>query len=220
MPEPTPRYFTDPDYHKDLFHVFSDKTSARTLNGAIFDRLPALAGNRLLVRQHLDEYGHDQDSYHGFKAPHSSQGTFQVLYLYDFDQGRCKALRQLSPPERRALEERLKELNPDARVTVASRMFYASVEDEDDMEKDPSPEWEAHVRELWEVDQARQRGEATFPTLEFDDAPKGRDDDARMLFTRSMVCLPRVREGEALALTTSAVVELPSPEADGYVHCF
>ncbi|KAL6870423.1 hypothetical protein J3F83DRAFT_736281 [Trichoderma novae-zelandiae] len=218
-PEPTPRYFSDPEYHKDLFHVFSEKTSARTLNGAIFDRLPALAGNRLLVRQHLEEYDHDEDCYHGFKAPHSSFGTFQVLYLYDFDQDRCKALRRLSPPERPALEARLKELNPDARVTVVSRMFYASIEDEDDMEKGPSPEWKAHVRELWEIEQARKRGEAKFPTLEFDDPPKGHDD-ARMLFTRSMVCLPKVRDGEAFALTTSAMVELPSPEADGYVHCF
>ncbi|PTB62302.1 hypothetical protein BBK36DRAFT_1129517 [Trichoderma citrinoviride] len=221
-PEPTPRYFSDPDYHKDLFHVFSNKSSARTLNGAtISDRLPALAGNRLLVRQHLEEYDHDADSYHGFKAPHSSFGTFQVLYLYDLDQDRCKALRQLSPTERQALEARLKELNPDARAAVVSRMFYASIEDEDDMERDASPEWEAHVRELWEVQQARQRGEATFPTLEFDDAPGGHDDDdARILFTRSMVCLPSVRDGEALALTTSAIVELPTPAADGYVHCF
>ncbi|OTA03887.1 hypothetical protein A9Z42_0044200 [Trichoderma parareesei] len=218
--EPTPRYFTDPDYHKDLFHVFSDKTSARTLNGAIFDRLPAVAGNRLLVRQHVEEYDHDAGSYHGFKASHSSFGTFQVLYLYDFDQDRCRALSQLSPPERQALEARLKELNPDARVTVTSRMFYASIEDEDDMERDPSPEWKAHVRELWEVEQARQRGEAKFPALEFDEPPKGRDDDARMMFTRSMVCLPRVRDGEALALTASAVVELPTPTADGSVHCF
>lgn len=221
--EPTPRYFTDPDYHKDLFHVFSDKTRARTLNGAIFDRLPALAKNRLLVRQHVEESDHDARSYHGFKASHSSFGTFQVLYLYDFDQDRCRALRQLSPPERQALEARLKELNPDARVTVTSRMFYASIEDEDDMERDPSPEWKAHVRELWEVEQARQRGEARFPALEFDEPPKGCDDDARLVFTRSMVCLPRVRDGEGLALTASAVVELPTPTADGSVQlvvCF
>lgn len=161
---------------------------------------------------------HDEGRYHGFKAAHSSFGTFQVLYLYDFDQDRCRALRQLPPPERRTLEAQLRELNPDARVTVTSRMFYASIEDEDDMEKDPSPEWEAHVRELWEVGQARQRGEAKFPALEFDEPPKGHDDDARMLFTRSMVCLPRVRDGEALALTASAIVELPTPMADGYVH--
>ncbi|KAL7805778.1 hypothetical protein V8C44DRAFT_360821 [Trichoderma aethiopicum] len=218
VPEPTPGYFIDPDYHKDLFHVFSDKTSARTLNGAIFDRLPALAGNRLLVRQHLEEYDHDEGSYHSFKAPHSSFGTFQVLYLYDFDQDRCRALRQLPAPERRALEARLRELNPDARVTVTSRMFYASIEDEDDMEKDPSPEWEAHVRELWEVGQARQRGEAKFPALEFDEPPRGHDNDARMMFTRSMVCLPRVRDGEALALTASAIVELPTPMADGRAY--
>ncbi|UKZ49740.1 hypothetical protein TrVGV298_003990 [Trichoderma virens] len=218
--QPTPWYFTDRDLFKDFFHVFSDKVNARTLTGSIFDRLPSLVGNRLLVREDIEEYEHDEDNYHGYKASHSSFGTFQVLYLYDFDQGRCKALRQLSPQsERQDLETRLKERNPDANVTVTSRMFYTSIEEEDDREKDTSPEWEAHIRERWEIRWAREKGEAKFPTLEFDDPPEGRDDP-RMLFTRSMICLPKIRDGEALAMTTSAIIELPAPNADGYVHYF
>lgn len=199
--------------------MFSDKVNARTLTGSIFDRLPSLVGNKLLVREHVEEYEHDEDNYHGYRAPHSPW-TFQVLYLYDFDQGRCKALRQLSPhPERQDLEARLKERNPDARVTVMARMYYTSIEEEDDRESDQSPEWKAHMRELFEIEQARQQGEAKFPTLEFDDPPTGHDNP-RMLFTRSMICLPKIRDGEALAMTTSAIVELPTHEADGYVHYF
>ncbi|KAL7797343.1 hypothetical protein V8C37DRAFT_370772 [Trichoderma ceciliae] len=217
---PSPWYFTDPDHHKDLFHIFSDKANARTLKGSICDRLPSLVGNKLLVLEHIEEYDHDKDKYHAFKIPHSALGTFQVLYLHDFDQGRCKTLRRLSPhPERQDLEARLKERNPDARVTVVSRMFYTSIEDVDDTEKDTSPEWKTHIRELWEIEQAREKGEAEFPVLEFDDPPEGRDDP-RLLFTRSMICLPKIRDGEAFALTTSAILELPLYNADGYVHYF
>ncbi|KAL7951490.1 hypothetical protein V8C42DRAFT_304225 [Trichoderma barbatum] len=218
--EPSPRYFTDPEYYKDLFHTFACKFNARTLTGEIFDRLPSLAGNKLLVRESLEEYIHDEDYYHAYKAPYTSVGSFQVLYLYDFDQGRCKALRQLSPgPERQDLETRLKERNPEARVTVMARMYYTSIEDEDDREKDTSPEWKAHLRELFEIQQAREQGEAEWPTLEFDDPPEGHDDP-RLLFTRSMVCLPKIRDGASFAMTTSAIIELPSRKGDGYVHYF
>jgi hypothetical protein len=98
-------------------------------------------------------------------------------------------------------------------------MFYTSIEDDFDMEKDASPEWKAHFRKLWETEQARDKGEAEFPVLEFDDPPEGQEDP-RILFTRSMVCVPKKKDGEAVALTTSAIVELPSYNADGYVHYF
>ncbi|KAL6815837.1 hypothetical protein GGI42DRAFT_117858 [Trichoderma sp. SZMC 28013] len=218
--QPTPGYFMDKDLFKDLFHVFSDKVNARTLYGGLFDRLPSLVGNKLLVQEHIEEYEHDEDNYHGYHAPHFSVGTFQVLYLYDFDQGRCKALRQLSPgSERQDLETRLKERNPKASVVVMSRMFYTSIEEEEDMEKDTPEEWKAHMKEVWETKWAREKGEAKFPTLEFDDPPEG-CDDPRMLYTRSMVCLPKIRDGEAVAMTTSAIIELPTAKADGYVHYF
>lgn len=216
---PSPGYFVDPDYHKDLFHVFSDKTDARTLPGSIHDGLASIEGNRLLVREYIDDYEHEQDQYRAFKTPNSAFGTFQVLYLYDFDQDRCKALRQLSSPEREALEARLKELNPEARVTVVSRMFYTSIEEEEDTEKDESPEWKARVRKVWETQWAREKGEAEFPVLEYDDPPEGQDNP-RMLFTRTMICLPKMKTGEMLALTTSAIVELPLRDANGYVHYF
>ncbi|KAL6804276.1 hypothetical protein J3E68DRAFT_446723 [Trichoderma sp. SZMC 28012] len=218
--QPTPGYFMDKNLFKDLFHVFSDKVNARTLYGELFDRLPSLVGNKLLVREHIEEYEHDEDNYRGYHAPHTSFGTFQVLYLYDFDQDRCKALRQLSPgSERQDLETRLKERNPDASVVVMSRMFYTSIEEEEDTEKDTSPEWKAHMRKIWETKWAREKGEAKFPTLEFDDPPEG-CDDPRMLYTRSMICLPKIRDGEAFAMTTSAIIELPTSKADGYVHYF
>ncbi|KAM0250713.1 hypothetical protein ACHAQJ_008507 [Trichoderma viride] len=216
---PTPGYFINPNLFKDLFHVFSDKFSARTLKGSLYDRFSSLAGNKLLVRELIEEYGHDQEKWRGFTAK-GFLGTFQILYLYDFDQDRCKALRQLSPgPERDNLEARLKERNPDARVTVVSRMYYTSIEDDFDMEKDASPEWEAHVRKLWEIQQEREEGDGEFPVLEYDDPPEGQDDP-RMLFTRSMICLPKMRDGEKIALTTSAIVEFPTYNADGYIFYF
>ncbi|RFU73131.1 hypothetical protein TARUN_9131 [Trichoderma arundinaceum] len=214
---PSPGYFIDPDYHKDLFHVFSDKDDARTLYGSINDSLPSLAGNKLLVKEWIGDYDHEEDQYHSFDR---SMGWFRVLYLYDFDQARCKALRQLSPhSERQDLETRLKEQNPEARVTVVSRMFYASIEEEDDSEKTTSPEWKAHVRERWETQRARETGEAKFPVLEFDDPPEDQDNP-RLLFTRSMICLPKIRDGARFALTTSAIIELPSEEEDGYLNYF
>ncbi|KAH8130900.1 hypothetical protein FP744_10004255 [Trichoderma asperellum] len=215
---PTPGYFMDPNLFKDLFHVFTDKFSARTLKGTLNEGLSSLVSNKLLVEEEL-EYGHDEEKFRGYHNARSF-GEFRILYLYDFDQERCKKLRQLSPNSERAdLETSLKEQNPDARVTVVSRMFYASIEDDIDKEEDTSPEWEEHFRQLWVTGQARGKGEAEFPVLEFDDPPEGQNNP-RMLFTRSMLCLPKIREGEALALTTSAIVELPTNEADGYVHYF
>ncbi|KAL7928782.1 hypothetical protein V8C35DRAFT_317297 [Trichoderma chlorosporum] len=219
--EPTPGYFIDPDYHKDLFHVFYKKpNNARTIYGGVFDRLSSLVGNKLLVREDIDEHEHDEDNYCAYNGTYSSPGTFQVLYLYDFDQSRCKALRQLSPDvERQHLEARLKERNPKANVTVTSRRFWAGIEEESDEEEDTSPEWKAHIKNLWETRWARERGEAKFPTLEFDDPLKAHDD-GRILFTRSMLCLPKIRDGEQLAMTTSAIIEIPTLNADGYVHYF
>lgn len=132
------------------------------------------------------EYGHDVEKYHCFPNARLAD-EFKILYLYDFDQNRCKNLRELSPHSKRAdLEARLKERNPDARVTVVSRMFYTSIEDEDDREEDTSPEWKEHFKQLWATGEARGKGEAEFPVLEFDDPPKG-ENSPRMLFTRSMV---------------------------------
>ncbi|PNP56626.1 hypothetical protein THARTR1_03322 [Trichoderma harzianum] len=62
--QPTPGYFMDKDLFKDLFHVFFDKVNARTLYGGLFDRLPSLVGNKLLVQEHIEEYEHDEDNYH------------------------------------------------------------------------------------------------------------------------------------------------------------
>lgn len=208
----------DPNLFKDLFHDFMDKSSARTLKGVLSESLSSLAGNKLLVQEDL-EYEHDEEKFRGFHKANSF-GEFKILYLYDFDQNRCKNLRQLSPSSERAdLEARLKEHNSDARVTVVSRMFYTSIEDDFDKEEDDSPEWKEHFRQLWVTGQARGKGEAEFPVLEFDDPPEGQNNP-RMLFTKSMVCLPKIREGEMFALTTSAIVELPTHEADGYVHFF
>ncbi|KAM0452095.1 hypothetical protein ACHAPV_009612 [Trichoderma viride] len=215
---PTPGYFIDPDLFKDLFHVFMDKLSARTLPGVLYERLSSLAGNKLLVRDGL-EHEHDEEQYSGFHNAHSF-GEFRILYLYDFDQNRCKKLRQLSPdPERADLAARLKERNPDARVTVVSRMFYMGIEEAMDTEEDTSPEWAEHVHQLWVTNEARGKGEAEFPVLEFDDPPKDHKSP-RMLYTRTMLCLPKIREGQEFALTTSAIIELPTHEADGYVHYF
>ncbi|PNP56627.1 hypothetical protein THARTR1_03323 [Trichoderma harzianum] len=100
-----------------------------------------------------------------------------------------------------------------------SRMFYTSIGEEEDTEKDTSTEWKAHMRQVWETKWAREKGEAKVPTLEFDDPPEG-CDDPRMLYTRSMICLPKIRDGEAVAMTTSAIIELPTAKADGYVHYF
>lgn len=195
-----------------------DKFSARTLGGGLYERLSSLAGNKLLVQDDL-EYEHDEEQFHGF---HNDRrfGEFHILYLYDFDQNRCNKLRQLSPDSERAgLEARLKERNPDARVTVVSRMFCTSIEGDMDEEDDTSPEWKEHFRQLWVTNEARGKGEAEFPVLEFDDPPKG-SNTPRMLYTRSMLCLSKIREGQELALTTSAIIELPTHEADGYVHYF
>ncbi|KAL7918977.1 hypothetical protein ACQKWADRAFT_323327 [Trichoderma austrokoningii] len=215
--EPTPGYFIDPNLYKDLYHVFWDKFSARTLPGVLYESFSSQVGNKLLVKEEL-EYEHEEEQYSGFNS--QPFGQFQILYLYDFDQGRCKKLRQLSPDSERAdLSARLKKRNPDARVTVMSRMFYQSIEDPRDMEVDTPPEWAEYIRQLWVTNEARGKGEAEFPVLEFDDPPEGHDSP-RMLYTRTMLCLPEIREGQQFALTTSAIVELPTHEADGYVHYF
>ncbi|PON30345.1 hypothetical protein TGAM01_v200785 [Trichoderma gamsii] len=215
---PTPGYFIDPDLFKDLWHVFMDKFSARTLPGVLYESLASLAGNKLLAREDL-EHEHDEEQYSGFHNARSF-GEFQILYLYDFDQNRCNKLRQLSPDSERAdLAARLKGRNPDARVTVVSRMSYMGIEEAMDMEEDTSPEWAEHVHQLWVTNEARGKGEAEFPVLEFDDPPKDHKSP-RMLYTRTMLCLPEIREGQEFALTTSAIIELPTHEADGYVHYF
>jgi hypothetical protein len=208
----------DPDLFKDLWHVFMDKFSARTLPGVLYERLASLAGNKLLAQEDLEDE-HDDEQYSGFYNDRSF-GQFQILYLYDFDQNRCNKLRQLPPDsERTDLAARLKERNPDARVTVVSRMSYMGIEEAMDTEQDTSPEWAEHVHQLWVTNEARGKGEAEFPVLEFDDPPKDHKSP-RMLYTRTMLCLPKIREGQEFALTTSAIVELPTHEADGYVHYF
>lgn len=195
-----------------------DKFSARTLPGVLYERLSSQAGNKLLVREDL-EYEHDENQYSGFHDARSF-GEFKILYLYDFDQNRCNKLRQLSPDSERAdLAARLKEQNPRARVTVVSRMFYQGIEEADDSEENTSPEWAEHVRQIWVTNEARGKGEAEFPVLEFDDPPKD-NKSPRMLYTRTMLCLPSIRESQQFALTTSAIIELPTDKADGYVHYF
>lgn len=82
------------------------------------------------------------------------------------------------------------------------------------------PGWAAYEKELWKVQRARETGEAKFPLLEFDDAPEGQNQNRQILFTRSMICLPRIKEDRKIALTSSAIVYLPKGNADGYAFYF
>ncbi|KAL6892026.1 hypothetical protein GGI43DRAFT_425012 [Trichoderma evansii] len=188
-PIPTPGYCVDPE------------------EGAPCDELPSLVENRLLVRRRFGIWGYDEQQYHVFA---SRLGSFEVLYLYDFDQSRCNTLRQLTLPELQQLEARLRQQNADARVTVVSR-------------KISFPDWEAYGEKRWRVQRACEMWQAKFPLLEFDDAPEGQNQDHQLLFTRSMICLPLIREDEdrrKLALTSSAIVCLPTGDADRYAFYF
>jgi hypothetical protein len=182
--------------------------------------LPSLVDNRLLVRETFDEYDHKKQQYHAFV---SAGSRFEVLYLYDFDQNRCNSLRQLTLPERQQLEARLKQQNPDARVTIVSRRyFYCGTEDPEGWyyEQIQFPGWAAYNEKLEEVQRAREMGHAEFPLLEFDDAPEGQNQDNQMLFTRSMICVPQMKEDRGVALTPTAIVYLPEGNSDGYAFCF
>lgn len=213
-PVPTPSTCVEPDYYDGLFREISDQDDFRILSGSPCDVLPSLIENRLLIRQRYDSFSHDKQQYH---VVASHQEKFDVLYLYDFDQNRCNSLRHLTLPERQLLETRLKRQNIEARVRVVSRRYCVSEDEEDYYYKRIQfPGWMEYDQKLYEIQTAREKGEAEFPLLEFDEAPKGQNQDVHILFTRSMICLLPMREfGGKVALTPSAIVYLPEGGKDG-----
>lgn len=212
-PVPTPSSYVEPDYYEGLFRDFSDQDDFRILSGSPCDALPSLVENRLLIRERYDEYSHDKQQYH---VVASNRYSFDVLYLYDFDQNRCNSLRHLTLPERQQLETQLKQQNADARVRVVSRRYCVTEDGEEYYYKQIQfPGWREHEQKLEDVQSARGKGEAEFPLLEFDEAPKGQNQDAQILFIRSMICLPPMREDAKVALTPSAIVYLPERGEDG-----
>jgi hypothetical protein len=98
-------------------------------------------------------------------------------------------------------------------------MYYTGIEEEGTTEEGDQGVWNELDQKLWNIHDARAKGEAEFPVLEFDDPPEGQTKP-RMLYTRTMLCLPKIRAGEEIAMTTSAIIELPTNKADGYVHFF
>jgi hypothetical protein len=82
-----------------------------------------------------------------------------------------------------------------------SRMYYTGIEEEGTTEEGDQGVWNELDQKLWNIHDARAKGEAEFPVLEFDDPPE-------------------IRAGEEIAMTTSAIIELPTNKADGYVHFF
>lgn len=219
---PTPKSCVEPDYYDGLFHEISDQDDFRTLSGAPCDGLPSLVENRLLIQQNYCSTTYDKQQYH---VVSSDRYSFDVFYLYDFDQNRCNSLRHLTLTERQQLETRLKEQNADARVRVVSRRYCVMDDGEEYYyEQIQFPGWREYDRKLYEIQTAREKGEAEIPLLEFDEAPRGQNQDVHILFLRSMICLPPMREYDSkVALTPSAIVYLPEGGEggkDGYAFYF
>lgn len=161
------------------------------------------------------------------KAPHDHLYATAV-YLYDFDQNRCHELCSLTLHERKKLETQLKDNNADAEVRVVSRNFTAGIEEEEDREFAPGyppKEWNDHLMELHHLEEARKKGLVETHLLEFDEPPAKKNGNARILYTRSAIWFPpdtvfRTIDKENLALTTSAIVNVPTPGGDGHIFYF
>lgn len=200
---------------------------SRTIEGTISKSLPSISDNRLLVALRIE----DNEAYDKFaiKAPHEPYPT--IIFLYDFDETRCKDLCNLSPVGRTALESRLREENSNVQVSIVERNFSVTTEEEEDREwpdaeQEPEPDaWTSHVQELYEIGEQRKDGTAETPLLDFDEAPASRKAIPRIFFTKSAVWLPEdanirgIYPGN-LALTTSGIVHLPDVGKEGHFFFF
>lgn len=205
-------------------HPFWDHPQySRTIEGTINEFLPSISDNRLLVAFHID----DNPAYDKF-ASNLNERDSNVFFLFDFDQTRCNEVCNLTATGRTSLESKLLEENADARVRVVERNFYVSIEEEEDMEWSPGsqrpPEWSEHLRQLYKIEESRKEGTVEYPVLEFDEAPATLKRNPRILFTRSVLCLPKHaynrRVEHTLALTTSGIVLVPTALGMGHVFLF
>jgi hypothetical protein len=197
---------------------------SRTIEGTINEFLPSISDNRLLATVYLDNY--NNPGYEKFGVNAQDHHYIRIIYLYDFDQARCNELCSLSVAGRITLEARLREENPNAQVSVVERNFGVGIEEEVDCEwppgSQPSPEWMLHLQELYEIGESRRKGTAEIPVVDFDEAPAAQKGNPRILFTKSAVWFPDIRtvDYNNLALTTSAIVDVPSAGNEGHVFYF
>lgn len=159
--------------------------------------------------------------------PYGIRGN--ALFLYDFDQKRCKDLLDLTEVERTSLENRLRKENKHAQVSIMERNFKAGIEEEIDteysLEVEPPQEYLNHLQGIRQVNESRTNGVEKTPTLEFDEAPIEKKSTPRILYTRSAVWFPenlvaRGIEPHKLALTSSGIVYLPRMSETGFFLLF
>lgn len=159
--------------------------------------------------------------------PYGIRGN--ALFLYDFDQKRCKDLLDLTEVERTSLENRLRKENKHAQVSIMERNFKAGIEEEIDteysLEVEPPQEYLNHLQGIRQVNESRTNGVEKTPTLEFDEAPIEKKSTPRILYTRSAVWFPenlvaRGIEPRKLALTSSGIVYLPRMSEIGFFLSF
>lgn len=202
---------TDPSgLHRFLFK----KEHVRAISGTVNPYLPAVSDNGVLLDYRLDY----RDILVDFAIGPDPRN---VIFLLDFDQRRCRSLLD----SRNSLEEQIKADNEKAQVTVVQRNYYVSIEDDEDREypRFQAPaEWQEHLRDIWRIQEDRKRGDMDTPILEFDEGPSEMKEKPRLVFTRSVVCLPPIefKAMEQLTLSSCGIIYIPKPGEEGHILVF
>ena len=198
----------------------------RTLEGTLSRFLPSISNNRVLVSIRIED---EDERFTKFAVMGQDKICGSILFLDDFDQKRCEDLLNLTEAERGLLENRLREANNHAQVSIVERNFRAGIEEEDDREYrlgvEPHQEYLDRLEGIRQANESRKIGVDKMPVVEFDEAPVEKKNTPRILFTRSAVWLPvdndtRNIDPRNLALTSSGIVYPPLAGKNGFLFLF
>ncbi|KAH9950222.1 hypothetical protein B0H21DRAFT_870651 [Amylocystis lapponica] len=193
----------------------------RTDSVYISSPFPAHAGNRVLALADPAEEELSEDD-EGDAWPPVAH-----LLLLDFSPTMLQALLELTEEQRTGLATHLMSENAGAQVRVVTRRFVAPASADDEAEDaeylwpTPRPEaWKEHLLALYELDEARRRGEIPMSTLEYDERPHNHRAVNGLGYVQTRLALPADVDRARVALTSGAVVEVPAPGKEGRAFYF
>lgn len=178
-----------------LWPAYEQLSSQRTVRGRVNLSLPSVAGNRLLIND-------------------STTSSNPKLVILDFDASRIHNLLELDTAGRQHLGSHLGDLGANVKVVTRRSYLFAGGEEHD--AEYPTPEtaklhadWFEHIKRLKERDQDRYENGNDVSGLEFDEAPEENRDKAQFGFVASVVQLPPDVPQSEMALTSSAIIQVP-----------
>ncbi|GBE83089.1 hypothetical protein SCP_0501350 [Sparassis crispa] len=210
------------DDPKGLIDVFTYHLShIRTFAVYASRTLLAYTGNRLLAAADplpCDYSSDDEDQ----------KGPPPRLHIFDFSQPLLELLFRLDEEQRDALSTHIVSRNVSAQVRVVSRKYVTVPTAWDEPEIDAEylwptacpPEWQGHLVELYERDQARREGESPIPAFEYDEGPVEHRDAVSFGYVQTRLQFTENIDIERIAITSCGVVEVPGPMNDGWVFYF